>query len=92
MNRYRLPSSAEFGGREYPHRTDFREMLTVFSVLNDEKKPELLRWYTAISYFFKEEIPARHRAAAMEYLADFLTCGDRQTRPEALRLGAGWYC
>lgn len=75
MNRYCLPQWAEIEGRKYPHRTDFREMMTVFSVLNDEEKPELLRWYTAISYFFTEEIPARHRAAAMEYLADFLTCG-----------------
>ena len=80
MNPYSLPQSAVFGGREYPHRTDFREMLTVFSVLNDEKKPELLRWYTAISYFFKEDIPPRHRADAMEYLAEFLTCGE-QGRP-----------
>ena len=77
MNLYSLPDRAVFGGREYPHRTDFREMMTVFSVLNDEKKPEFLRWYTAISYFFTEEIPAQHRVAAMEYLADFLTCGER---------------
>lgn len=79
MNRYTLPQSAVIGGTEYPHRTDFREMLTVFSVLNDEKKPELVRWYTAISYFFKEEIPTKLRFAAMEYLADFLTCGEAGT-------------
>ena len=76
MNPYSLPRWAEIQGRKYSHRTDFREIMTVFSVLNDEKKPEFLRWYTAISYFFTEEIPAQHRAAAMEYLADFLTCGE----------------
>lgn len=76
MNLYSLPQSAVFDSREYPHRTDFREMLTVFSVLNDEKKPELLRWYTAISYFFTVDIPAEQYGAAMEYLAQFLTCGE----------------
>lgn len=76
MNLYSLPSSAQLGSREYPHRTDFREVLTVFSVLNDEKKPELLRWYTAISYFFEGDIPKEQYGAAMEYLAQFLTCGE----------------
>ena len=76
MNRYTLPDSAVLGGREYPHRTDFREMLKVFSVLNDGEKPEILRWYTAISYFFTVDIPPRHFGEAMEYLAQFLTCGE----------------
>ena len=75
MNPYTLPASASLGGREYPHRTDFREMLKLMTVLEDASQSPMLRWYTALEYFYLEEIPQPLTAAAMAYLSEFLTCG-----------------
>ena len=76
MNLWQLPTSARLGDKEYPHRTDFREILRIFSMLTDDSRPELYRWYLALAYFFREPIPRTAEAEAVGYLAGFLTCGD----------------
>lgn len=72
-----LPESAAFGGKEYAHRSDFREILKLLALLGDEEKPEFLRWYTGLFYFFREEIPQKHMEAALRYMAHFLTAGEK---------------
>lgn len=61
----------------YPHRTDYRDILKLLALLGDEEKPEFLRWYTALCYFFTEEVPEAAAGAAMEYMASFLTAGEK---------------
>ena len=60
---------------DFPHRTDFREILKLLALLGDEGKPDLLRWQAALCYFFRGEFP-EDTQGAMAYMADFLTAGE----------------
>lgn len=71
-----LPESATFLGKEYRHRTDFREILKLMALLSDESQPEFLRWHTALYYFFRQEIPGEATEEALAYLGNFLTAGE----------------
>ena len=73
---WELPEKATFGGIEYSHRTDFREILKLLALLSNEEKPALHRWHTALYYFYRQEIPPRHHREAMDYLGHFLTAGE----------------
>ena len=75
-----LPSSAVLDGGEYPHRTDFREILKLMGVLSDERRPARMRWLVALAYFYLRPVPPELEEQAMGYLSEFLTCG-REERP-----------
>ena len=77
MNLWTLPTQARLAGEDYPHVTDFREVLPVLRLLGDESRPAWLRWYTALELFYRRRVPPEAEAEALEYLSDFLTCGDR---------------
>jgi len=54
---YDLPLTVSVGGRDYPVRTDFREILDIITALND---PELLdqdRAAVALGIFYEDEVP-----------------------------------
>ena len=70
-----LPKSVTFSGKEYPHRSDFREILKLLSLLGDENKPETLRWYAACFYFYQGQLPPAEEAVS--YLERFLTAGQK---------------
>ena len=72
-----LPEKATFYGKEYRHRTDFREILKLLSLLGNEEKPEFLRWQTGLCYFFYCALPEELAAEGMEYLSRFLTAGEQ---------------
>lgn len=72
---YTLPEAAVLGGKTYPHRTAWQDMLKLLQVLGNEDRPAFLRWYTALSYFYRKPIPEKLAAEAAAYLSDFLTCG-----------------
>ncbi len=72
-----LPESATFGGVEYRHKTDFRDILKLLGLLSDETKPALHRWHTALFYFYGEDIPQEIHREAMDYLGDFLAAGEK---------------
>lgn len=75
-----LPQKAIIGGVEYPINTDFRDVLEIFSYLDDPDTPEFIRWQVALALFYQGQIPESHRKEAMEYMALFLNGGraDRQ--------------
>ncbi len=75
MDVWQLPRSASLGGRDYPHRSDYRQILKLMGVLDDPQTPPLLRWYTALAYFYTEPIPEALTQQAMTYLGEFLTMG-----------------
>lgn len=78
MNAWDLPSQAVIGGVTYSIHTDFRDILEMFSYLNDPDLPEYLRWRIALALFFEGDIPEKHRQEAMEYLCVFLNGGSRE--------------
>ncbi len=80
-SRYRLPTEASFGGRVYTLHADFRNILDIFSCLDDPDLPEMIRWLTALSLFYAPEVAPCHRQQAMEYLAWFLRGGEEESAP-----------
>ena len=85
MDLYRLPEEVVIGGKSYPLNTDFRVILKIFSVFADRSLPEVLRWRVALGLFDDIPVAPHHRQAAMEYLADFITCGQQgKPGPELL--------
>lgn len=75
MDLWQLPKEAVFGGESYPHRTDFRQMLKILKVLEDQSRPVLFRWLVALELFYCRPIPRPLEQEAMEYLRSFLCCG-----------------
>ena len=81
MNLWSLPTSATIGGVEYQLNADYRDILEIFEYLNDPDNPEWLRWQIAIALFYEGEIPEEHQPEAMQYLADFISCGEQEEKP-----------
>jgi len=78
-NLWELPTSLEVAGVRYPINGDFRDVLDIFGVLQDESLPEFIRWYTALALFYEGEIPPENRQEAMEVMADFFRAGGEES-------------
>ncbi len=81
MSVWSLPTSASIGGAVYPIHADFRDILNIFQYLDDPDRPEYVRWRIAIALFYEGEIPEANSQEAMEYLADFISCGRKDEKP-----------
>ena len=81
MSPWNLPTSARIGGREYPINADYRDILEIFSYLDDPDRPEYIRWQIAVALFYEGDIPAEHFAEAVEYLSFFVACGEKEGKP-----------
>lgn len=81
MTMWGLPTSAEFGGVEYRLNCDYRDILEIFGYLNDLNTPEWLRWQIALGLFYEGDIPPEYQSEAMQYLADFISCGEAEEKP-----------
>lgn len=77
MDGWSLPTSAIFGGVEHQINADFRDILEIMGYLNDPDEPEYIRWKIAIGLFYEGEIPEEYEQEAMEYLADFISYGQK---------------
>ena len=76
MDLWQLPTEWAAGGRVFPHKTDYRQILKLMALLQDESRPAQLRWLTALAYFYARPVPPELEADAMAYLSDFLSCGE----------------
>lgn len=75
LNLWNLPKSAEFGGESYGLNCDFRDILEIFSYLNDPDLPDFIKWRIALRLFYGREIPPQYRQAAMAYFTEFISMG-----------------
>lgn len=78
-----LPKVATIGGRTYPIACDYRNILRIFSYMEDPELAEVIKWQIALDLFYEGEIPHKDRWEAMAYFADFVACGKRETRKAA---------
>lgn len=81
MTPWKLPQTAEISGRVYQLNTDFRDILEIMGYLDDPDKPEYLRWRIALALFYDGDIPPEHQQKAMEYLSEFISCGETDSKP-----------
>ena len=81
MNIWDLPTSATIGGVEYPIHADFRDILNIFRYLDDPEKPEFIRLRIAVALFYDGEIPEEYLMEALEYLSEFISCGNQNNKP-----------
>lgn len=78
MNVWQLPDRAVIGGRTYGIHGDFRDILEIFSYLNDPDLPDFVKWQIALALFYEGEIPRENEQEAMEFLAEFIACGKKE--------------
>lgn len=81
MSFWTLPEAVTFGGVRYDLNTDYRDVLEIIAKLNDESKPEFMRWQIAVGLFYEQEIPDDVYPEATQYLADFISCGADDENP-----------
>ncbi len=81
LNAWQLPVVCELGGKSYPIHTDYRDILEIFSWLNDPDLPDFVRWEVALALFFEGPVPEEQKQAAAEYLCLFLTGGQKEDKP-----------
>jgi len=81
LNSWYLPQGAVIGGVEYPIHTDFRDILEIMGYLDDRDMPEFIRWQVALALFYEGEIPPQYARDAMEFLSDFICCGQSRGTP-----------
>lgn len=87
MTGWELPKEARIGGKTYQIHTDYRQILEIFSWMQNEDLPEFLRWYMALALFFEEEIPDQDFDEAAEFFRWFVRCGQAEEKdpgPELL--------
>ncbi len=73
-----LPRKAVIGGKSYDLNCDFRDILEIFSYLDDPELPDFIKWRIALRLFYGREIPPESREEAMAYLADFIRMGQEE--------------
>lgn len=80
MTGWELPKEAVIGGKTYHLHTDYREILEIFSYLQDEANPEFLRMLIALALFFEEEVPDPDIPEAAAYFRWFVNCGQEEPK------------
>lgn len=86
MDPWKLPETAVIGGEEYETNTDFRDIMQIMRVLTDPDRSEYVNWLAAIQLFYVGEIPPEHEQEAMEYLASFISYGEKDNQRPGPRL------
>lgn len=81
MDGYGLPETAEFLGKRYKLRTDFRLILKLLNYLENGGLPLPLRWQVALRVFYEASIPQEAEQEAMAFLTAFLSGGGQPERP-----------
>ena len=82
---WQLPGEAEIGGKIYGIHADYRDILEIFSYLQDPDLPEFLKWSIALGLFYDAPIPESDTREAMEYFCTFVSCGqDSQPGPQLI--------
>ncbi len=81
-----LPEKAEIQGKIYGIHGDYRDILEIFSYLENPDLPEYMRWKIALALFYAEKIPCEAEKDAMEYLAWFIRCGQPEQPGNAPKL------
>ena len=78
---WQLPTSTVLAGKTYPIHADFRDILEIFSYLDDPDLAEFVRWRIGVGLFYEGEVPEEVLSEAIEYLIEFISCGQPEQKP-----------
>ena len=69
-----LPVAAEIAGHSYGIATDYRDILEIIGILNDNSRPEIERRYIALGLFYDdlESLPPEDMQEAIEWMFSFI--------------------
>ena len=82
MTGFTLPREVRIGDKTYGLHTDFRDILEIFSYLEDPDLPEYIRWLVALGLFYKEPLTDAHFQKGAAYFHWFVSGGrDEKTQP-----------
>lgn len=81
LSLYQLPVKTVLAGQEYRLYTDYRDILEIFSYLNDPELPEFVRWEVALRLFYDRPVAEAQKEEAAGYLTWFLTAGQPEEKP-----------
>ena len=89
MTGWELPREAVIGGNTYHLHTDYRDILDIFSRLQDEALPEFIRWRVALALFYEEQIPEDMsiKSASMDLIEKVLRKHGGNRKAAAAELG-----
>lgn len=86
MELWQLPQSAVFDGKTYGIHADYRDILEIFSYLQNPDLPESFRWTIALALFYEDPIPESCTAEAAQYLSWFIRCGQDEPKTPSPQL------
>ena len=75
MDLWQLPVRAKIRNGQYDLHTDYRDILEIFSYLEDPSLPEPVRWRIALALFYEQPVPAEDWQEAIDYMTAFFCCG-----------------
>ena len=81
MDGYALPQEAVIEGKHYKINGDFRNILAIFSFLEDPDLPEFIRWQAALNRFYTEPLAEEHLSQGAEYFSWFVRMGQKESPP-----------
>ena len=79
-----LPTAVEIDGCSYKIRTDYRDVLTIFTAFSDEELTDQEKWEVGLTIFY-EEIP-QNIEEAIKQLVSFLNRGEEEKQGAGKKL------
>ena len=78
MIQYKLPIDVEIDGKVYNfrHKADYRQILDIIQILNDDELPENEKYFNALLYFY--EVIPEDTETAIKYMMWFIACGNEE--------------
>lgn len=86
MTGFTLPRQAVIEGKTYAIHTDFRDILEIFSYLEDPDLPEYIRWQVALGLFYEDPLEEEHFLQGARYFTWFVNGGKEDTQPPGPKL------
>lgn len=80
MDLWQLPVTVRLQDTTFDLHADFRDILEIFTYLEDPDLPEAVRWRIALALFYEQPVPLKLQQEAIAYLCSFITAG-RQDPP-----------
>ena len=82
MNKHSLPTSVEIDGIEYAFNADFRNIIYIFSALNDPDLLDMEKALVALDLFYDdyESIPKNRLEVALTEMFSFINMGEPESK------------